>query len=78
MSHRAAVGCGAVWMCMCCTVSTESAPQPGHLHVSVQRESTVVSAAGQKVQPQHLQVGIQDGHGLAKEFGSKTVNLFDN
>lgn len=69
------MGCGAVWMRLCCAVSTGSAPKPRHLHVSVQRESTVVSAAGQEVQPQHLQVGAQDVHALAKERESKTVTL---
>lgn len=73
MSRRAAVGCRAVWMCMCCTVPTKSASQPRHVHLPVQRESTVVSAAGQEVQPQRLQVGEQDGHAKAKAFGGKTT-----
>lgn len=60
VSHRPAVGWGAMWLRMCCRVSWEPASKPRHLPVSVQRESTVVSAAGQEVQPQHLQVGVLD------------------
>lgn len=54
---RPAVGRGAVWLCVWCRLSRESTPEPRHLPVSVQRESGVLSAAGQEVQPQHLQVG---------------------
>ncbi len=58
--HRPEVGRGAVRLRVRCRVSRQSAPQPGHLPVSVQREPTVVSAAGQEVRPQNLQVGAQE------------------
>lgn len=70
--HRSAVGWGAVWLRLRCRVSRESTPQPGHLPVSVQGEPAVVSAAGQEVQPKHLQVRR---HNPAEVSLSKALNF---
>lgn len=77
VSRRTAVGRGAVRLCVRGTVSGKSATKPLHLPVSVQGESGVVPAAGQEVQPQHLQVGTsqQKGPNPAEGFVRKIAEF---
>lgn len=53
------VGWWSLRLCVRRRMSRTPASEPRYLSVSVQRESWVVHAAGQEVQPKHLQVGVK-------------------
>lgn len=56
LSSWSTLGGGTMWVCLRCPVPRQPAPEPRQLPLSVQRESTELSAAGQEVQHTHLQL----------------------